>query len=152
MNDKILTWKDVINFAVNGNPTPDKRVEKTAAEWQELLTPEQFRVTRQKGTERPNSGALCSVYDAGKYKCVCCGTPLFDSTIKFSSGTGWPSFTQPIKENAIQYEKDTTFGMVRVEVLCNACDAHLGHVFPDGPEPSGLRYCINSASMILDTE
>jgi len=152
MNDKILTWKDVINFAVNGNPTPDKRVEKTAVEWQELLTPEQFRVTRQKGTERPNSGALCSVYDAGKYKCVCCGTPLFDSTIKFSSGTGWPSFTQPIKENAIQYEKDTTFGMVRVEVLCNTCDAHLGHVFPDGPKPSGLRYCINSASMILDTE
>ncbi|CAM1349542.1 Peptide methionine sulfoxide reductase MsrB [Tenacibaculum ascidiaceicola] len=152
MNDKILTWKDVINFAINGNPTPDKRVEKTAVEWQELLTPEQFRVTRQKGTERPNSGALCSVYDAGKYKCVCCGTPLFDSTIKFSSGTGWPSFTQPIKENAIQYEKDTTFGMVRVEVLCNTCDAHLGHVFPDGPKPSGLRYCINSASMILDTE
>ncbi len=152
MNDKILTWKDVINFAVNGNPTPDKRVEKTATEWQELLTTEQFRVTRQKGTERPNSGALCSVYDAGKYKCVCCGTPLFDSTIKFSSGTGWPSFTQPIKENAIQYEKDTTFGMVRVEVMCNTCDAHLGHVFPDGPEPSGLRYCINSASMILDTE
>lgn len=152
MSDKILTWKDVINFAVNGNPTPDKRVEKTATEWQELLTPEQFRITRQKGTERPNSGALCSVYDAGKYKCVCCGTPLFDSTIKFSSGTGWPSFTQPIKENAIQYEKDTTFGMVRVEVMCNTCDAHLGHVFPDGPEPSGLRYCINSASMILDTE
>ncbi|MFT0155838.1 peptide-methionine (R)-S-oxide reductase MsrB [Tenacibaculum ascidiaceicola] len=148
----MLTWKDVINFAINGNPTPDKRVEKTAVEWQELLTPEQFRVTRQKGTERPNSGALCSVYDAGKYKCVCCGTPLFDSTIKFSSGTGWPSFTQPIKENAIQYEKDTTFGMVRVEVLCNTCDAHLGHVFPDGPKPSGLRYCINSASMILDTE
>nr|BFF37332.1 peptide-methionine (R)-S-oxide reductase MsrB [Tenacibaculum mesophilum]BFF40735.1 peptide-methionine (R)-S-oxide reductase MsrB [Tenacibaculum mesophilum] len=152
MSDKILTWKDVINFAVNGNPTPDKRVEKTATEWQELLTTEQFRVTRQKGTERPNSGALCSVYDAGKYKCVCCGTPLFDSTIKFSSGTGWPSFTQPIKENAIQYEKDTTFGMVRVEVMCNTCDAHLGHVFPDGPEPSGLRYCINSVSMILDTE
>ncbi|WP_408028001.1 peptide-methionine (R)-S-oxide reductase MsrB [Tenacibaculum litoreum] len=148
----MLTWKDVINFAVNGNPTPDKRVEKTAEEWQKLLTPEQFKVTRQKGTERPNSGALCSVYDAGKYKCVCCGTPLFDSTIKFSSGTGWPSFTQPIKENAIQYEKDTTFGMVRVEVMCNTCDAHLGHVFPDGPEPSGLRYCINSASMILDTE
>ena len=152
MNDKILTWKDVINFAVNGNPTPNKRVEKTADEWKELLTSEQFRVTRQKGTERPNSGALCSVYDEGKYKCVCCGTPLFDSTIKFSSGTGWPSFTQPIQENSIQYEKDTTFGMLRVEVMCNTCDAHLGHVFPDGPEPSGLRYCINSASMILDTE
>jgi len=152
MNDKILTWKDVINFAVNGNPIPDKRVEKTPEEWQAILTSEQFRITRQKGTERPNSGELCSVYEAGKYKCVCCDTPLFDSSIKFSSGTGWPSFTQPIKENAIQYEKDTTFGMVRVEVMCNTCDAHLGHVFPDGPEPSGLRYCINSASMILDTE
>ena len=152
MNDKILTWKDVIYFAVNGNPIPDARVEKTPEEWQAMLTPEQFKITRQKGTERPNSGELCSVYDAGKYKCVCCGTPLFDSSIKFSSGTGWPSFTQPIKENAIKYEKDTTFGMVRVEVMCNTCDAHLGHVFPDGPEPSGLRYCINSASMILDTE
>ncbi len=152
MNNNVFTWKNVIDFAVNGNPTPDKRVEKTPSEWQELLTEEQFRITRQKGTERPNSGALCSVYDAGKYKCVCCHTPLFDSSIKFSSGTGWPSFTQPIKENAIQYEKDTSFGMVRVEVMCNTCDAHLGHVFPDGPEPSGLRYCINSASMILDTE
>ncbi|TDQ25407.1 peptide-methionine (R)-S-oxide reductase [Tenacibaculum caenipelagi] len=152
MNDKILTWKDVIYFAVNGNPIPDKRVEKKTEEWKAVLTPEQFKITRQKGTERPNSGELCSVYDAGKYKCVCCGTPLFDSSIKFSSGTGWPSFTQPIKENAIKYEKDTTFGMVRVEVMCNACDAHLGHVFPDGPEPSGLRYCINSASMVLDTE
>ncbi len=152
MNDKILTWKDVIYFAVNENPIPDSRVEKTPEEWKAVLTPEQFKITRQKGTERPNSGELCSVYDAGKYKCVCCGTPLFDSSIKFSSGTGWPSFTQPIKENAIKYEKDTTFGMVRVEVMCNTCDAHLGHVFPDGPEPSGLRYCINSASMVLDTE
>ncbi|CAM1347014.1 Peptide methionine sulfoxide reductase MsrB [Tenacibaculum crassostreae] len=152
MNEKILTWKDVINFAVNGNPVPDKRVEKSENEWKEELTDEQFRITRQKGTERPNSGALCSVYEAGKYKCVCCETPLFDSSIKFSSGTGWPSFTQPIKENAIKYKKDTTFGIVRVEVMCNTCDSHLGHVFPDGPEPSGLRYCINSASMILDTE
>lgn len=152
MNDKILTWKDVINFAVNGNLAPDKRVEKSENEWKEELTDEQFIITRQKETERPNSGALCSVYEAGKYKCVCCETSLFDSSIKFSSGTGWPSFTQPIKENAIKYEKDTTFGMVRVEVMCNTCDAHLGHVFPDGPEPSGLRYCINSASMILDTE
>jgi peptide-methionine (R)-S-oxide reductase len=148
----MLTWKDVINFSVNGNPTPDKRVEKTEAEWRTQLTPEQFRITRQKGTERAHTGALCSTYDEGKYNCVCCYTPLFDSTIKFSSGTGWPSFTQPIKENAIKYEKDSSFGMVRVEVMCNTCDAHLGHIFPDGPEPSGLRYCINSESMILDTE
>jgi peptide-methionine (R)-S-oxide reductase len=148
----MLTWKDVINFAVNGNPEPDKRVEKTEAEWKSELTPEQFRITRQKGTERPHSGALCTVYDSGKYNCVCCGTPLFDSSIKFSSGTGWPSFTQPIKENAIKYEKDTSYGMVRVEVMCNTCDAHLGHVFPDGPEPSGLRFCINSESMTLEKE
>jgi methionine-R-sulfoxide reductase len=148
----MLNWKDVISFSVKGNPTPDRRVEKTEAEWRELLTPEQFRITRKKGTEPAHTGELCSIYEAGKYNCICCNTPLFDSTIKFESGTGWPSFTQPIQENAIKYEKDTTFGMVRVEVMCNTCDAHLGHVFPDGPEPSGLRYCINSASMQLDTE
>ena len=147
----MITWKDVINFSVKGNPVPDKRVEKTEAEWQQELTPEQFRITRQKGTERPHSGALCTIHKAGKYNCVCCNTPLFDSTIKFESGTGWPSFTQPIKPNAIKYERDTAYGMVRVEVMCNTCDAHLGHVFPDGPEPSGLRYCINSESMQLET-
>ncbi|NJB70347.1 peptide-methionine (R)-S-oxide reductase [Saonia flava] len=148
----MLNWKDVIHFAVKGNPTPDNRIEKTGEEWKEVLTPSQYRITRKKGTEVPNTGELCSVYDDGLYNCVCCNTPLFDSTIKFNSGTGWPSFTQPIKENAIKYKKDNTFGMVRVEVMCNACDAHLGHVFPDGPEPSGLRYCINSESMKLDKE
>ena len=148
----MLTWKDVIGFAVNGNPKPDKRVEKTDEEWGALLTSDQYRITRKKGTEAPGIGALCSIYDAGKYNCVCCNTPLFDSTIKFESGTGWPSFTQPIKENAIKYKKDSSFGMIRVEVMCNTCDAHLGHVFPDGPEPSGLRYCINSESMTLDKE
>ena len=148
----MLTWKEVIHFSLNGNPTPDRRVEKTEAEWSALLSAEQFRITRQKGTEAPHSGALCSIHDAGKYNCVCCHTPLFDSTIKFSSGTGWPSFTQPIQENAIKYERDTTFGMLRVEVQCNTCDGHLGHVFPDGPEPSGLRYCINSESMTLVKE
>jgi peptide-methionine (R)-S-oxide reductase len=148
----MLTWKNVMNFSVKGNPSPDQRVEKTNEEWQEILTPEQFRITRNKGTEAVHSGALCSIHEAGKYNCVCCGTPLFDSTIKFESGTGWPSFTQPIKENAIKYEKDIAFGMIRVEVMCNTCDAHLGHVFPDGPEPSGLRYCINSESMIIERE
>jgi peptide-methionine (R)-S-oxide reductase len=146
----MLTWKEVINFSVNGNPAPDNRVEKTDQDWKALLTPEQFRITRQKGTERAHSGALCSIYDEGKYNCICCKTPLFDSTIKFTSGSGWPSFTQPIKENAIKYERDSSFGMVRVEVMCNTCDAHLGHIFPDGPEPSGLRYCVNSESMQLD--
>ena len=148
----MLTWKEVIHFSVKGNPVPDKRVEKTDAEWSEILSAAQFRITRQKGTEAAHSGALCSVHDAGKYNCVCCNTPLFDSTIKFSSSSGWPSFTQPIKDNAIKYERDTTFGMVRVEVMCNTCDGHLGHVFPDGPEPSGLRYCINSESMQLEKE
>lgn len=147
----MLTWKEVINFSVNGNPAPDKRVEKTETEWKAQLSPEQFRITRLKGTERPHSGALCTTHDEGKYSCVCCDTPLFDSTIKFSSSSGWPSFTQPIKENAIKYIKDSSHGMVRVEVLCNTCDAHLGHVFPDGPQPSGLRFCVNSESLVLET-
>jgi len=148
----MITWKNVIDYAVNGNPIPSRRVEKTEAEWKTLLTPEQFRITRLKGTERPHTGALCSIFEEGIYQCVCCQTALFDSTIKFNSSSGWPSFTQPIEENAIQYIKDTSHGMVRVEVLCNTCDAHLGHIFPDGPEPSGLRYCINSESMTLKTE
>lgn len=146
----MLTWKDIIHFATNGNPKPDKIIKKKENEWRDILTPEQYRITRQKGTERPFSGELCSIYDAGKYQCVCCNQPLFDSTIKFDSSSGWPSFTQPIKENAIKYSKDTSYGMVRVEVLCNVCEAHLGHVFPDGPAPSGLRYCINSESMQLE--
>jgi len=146
----MLTWKDIINFTVNGNPSPDRRVEKSEAEWKAQLTDEQYRITRLKGTERAHTGEHCTTYEEGKYNCVCCQNPLFDSTIKFSSGTGWPSFTQPITTNAIKYEKDTAYGMVRVEVMCNTCDAHLGHVFPDGPEPSGLRYCVNSESMILD--
>lgn len=148
----MITWANVINFAVKGNPEPDRRVEKTEEQWREQLTPEQYRITRQKGTERPHSGELCSIYDAGQYNCVCCDAPLFDSTIKYESSSGWPSFTQPIKENAIKYEKDNAFGMTRVEVMCNVCDGHLGHVFPDGPEPSGLRYCINSESMTMKTQ
>jgi peptide-methionine (R)-S-oxide reductase len=147
-----MNWNDVMRYANNGSPTAAKRVEKTEEEWKALLTPEQFRITRLKGTEPAGSGALCTAYDAGKYNCICCETPLFDSTIKFNSGTGWPSFTAPIQDNAIQYEKDTSYGMVRVEVMCNTCDAHLGHVFPDGPPPSGLRYCINSESMFLQKE
>lgn len=148
----MITWKDVINFAVNGNPEPERRVEKREQVWRDQLTPEQYRITRQKGTERPHTGELCSIYDAGQYNCVCCDAPLFDSTIKYESSSGWPSFTQPIKENAIKYEKDGSLGMTRVEVMCNVCDAHLGHVFPDGPEPSGLRYCINSEAMQMEKE
>jgi len=145
----MLTWKEVNDFAGNGNPKPTLRVEKTDAEWEELLTPEQFRITRQKGTEASFSGALCHEHDPGIYACICCGTKLFDSTIKFESGTGWPSFTQPIEENAIKYEADSSLFMTRVEVMCNTCDGHLGHVFPDGPAPSKLRYCVNSESIQL---
>ena len=151
-DNKILTWADILRFTNRGNPQPDTRVDKTDEEWRKLLTWEQYRITRQKGTEAPHTGALCSAYEPGRYNCVCCNTPLFDSTIKFNSGTGWPSFTQPIKENAVKYKKDTTFGMVRVEIMCNTCDAHLGHVFPDGPEPGGLRYCVNSESLVLQKE
>ncbi|MEM6845523.1 MAG: peptide-methionine (R)-S-oxide reductase MsrB [Bacteroidota bacterium] len=144
-----MNWNDVIKYANQGSPTPDRRVEKTEEEWREQLTPEQYYITRQKGTERAFSGALCHAYDPGKYGCICCDTLLFDSALKFDSGTGWPSFTEPVKENAIKYEKDTSYGMVRVEVMCNVCDGHLGHVFPDGPPPSGLRFCINSESIKL---
>lgn len=146
----MLTWKELIRFSDKGNLKPDFRVEKLESEWKEQLTPEQFKITRKKGTEAPYSGALCSIFSAGQYNCICCNTPLFDSTIKFDSGSGWPSFTQPIAENTIKYVKDVSFGMIRIEAMCNTCDAHLGHVFPDGPEPSGLRYCINSESMQIE--
>ena len=147
----MINWNDVLKYSKE-NLEPSRRVEKTEEEWKSQLTPEQYRITRQKGTEPAGSGALCYAHEAGKYTCICCDEPLFDSTIKFESGSGWPSFTQPIELNAIKYEKDTSFGMVRVEVMCNVCDGHLGHVFPDGPEPSGLRYCINSESIQLVKE
>lgn len=145
----MINWNTIIKYSNKGNLDPDIRVEKTEAEWKSILSPEQFRISRLKGTERAGSGALCSAHNAGKYSCICCDTPLFDSTLKFESNSGWPSFTQAIKDNAIKYHKDTTFGMIRVEAMCNTCDGHLGHVFPDGPAPSGLRYCINSESIRL---
>ncbi|MFB3387266.1 peptide-methionine (R)-S-oxide reductase MsrB [Flavobacterium sp. LAR06] len=143
----MIKWADVIHFTNKGNPTPEKRVEKTEDEWKQILTPEEYQVTRLKGTERSFSSELCSLFDPGIYECKCCGTLLFDASEKFESGTGWPSFTQPIKENAVAYYADKSYGMIRVEVVCNVCDAHLGHIFPDGPEPSGLRYCINAVSL-----
>ncbi len=142
-----MNWNVVIKYANNGSPSPDNRVEKTDDEWRELLTSEQFKIARKNGTEAAFSGELCHVYENGKYTCICCGTTLFDSSIKFNSKSGWPSFTEPIKNNVIKYEKDSSFGMVRVEVMCNVCDCHLGHVFPDGPAPTGLRFCINSESI-----
>lgn len=143
----MINWNSIIQFTKNGNPEPDKRVAKTEAEWKAQLTEEQYRITRLKGTERPHSSELCSLFEPGIYACVCCDTLLFDGSEKFESGTGWPSFTQPIKENAVGYIKDISFGMIRIEAVCNTCDAHLGHVFPDGPAPSGLRYCMNAVSL-----
>lgn len=143
----MLKWIDIIKFASTANPTPDQKVEKSEAEWKSLLSPEVFWVTREKGTERAHSSEMCSLFESGKYACSCCGTLLFEGDEKFESGTGWPSFTQPSKENAVAYHKDSSFGMVRIEALCNTCDAHLGHVFPDGPKPSGLRYCMNALSL-----
>ena len=143
----MLNWNSIIQFTKNENPEPDKKVVKTEAEWKVQLTEEQYRITRLKGTERPHSSELCSLFEPGIYACVCCDTLLFDGSEKFESGTGWPSFTQPIKENAVGYVKDISFGMIRIEAVCNTCDAHLGHVFPDGPEPSGLRYCMNAVSL-----
>jgi peptide-methionine (R)-S-oxide reductase len=143
----MLNWNNLIQFTKNGNPEPDKKVVKTEAEWKVQLTEEQYRITRLKGTERPHSSELCSLFEPGIYACVCCDTLLFDGSEKFESGTGWPSFKQPIKENAVGYVKDISFGMIRIEAVCNTCDAHLGHVFPDGPEPSGLRYCMNAVSL-----
>jgi peptide-methionine (R)-S-oxide reductase len=144
-----MRWLDVLKFAREGSPAPDRRVVKSEDEWKNELTPEQFHITRQKGTERAFTGEYCEAHEAGLYSCRCCGTLLFDSTVKFESGTGWPSFTAPVKDNVIRYEEDRTFGMTRVEVMCNVCDCHLGHVFPDGPPPTGLRFCINSASIKL---
>jgi methionine-R-sulfoxide reductase len=143
----MLTWKDILSFAEKGNLRPDSTVTRTDAEWKKLLTAEQYRITRQKGTEKAYSSEMCSLFEPGLYACVCCNTLLFDSGEKFESGTGWPSFTQPKKANVIAYHLDNSYGMQRVETTCNTCGAHLGHVFPDGPAPSGLRYCINAVAL-----
>jgi len=125
------------------------KVQKSDAEWRDILTREQYHVTRQHGTERAFTGKYHDCKDDGTYVCICCGTPLFSSETKFDSGTGWPSFYAPLDDGAVETREDNSLFMRRTEVLCGTCDAHLGHVFEDGPRPSGLRYCMNSVSLNL---
>lgn len=142
-----MNWADVLRVAAEGNPPPDRRVEKSTDEWRTQLTPEQFQVTRLAGTERAFSSKMCEAFEPGEYECVCCATVLFDAKSKFDSGTGWPSFSEPKAPSRVSYHSDASHGMVRVETTCSVCDAHLGHVFPDGPTQSGLRFCINALAL-----
>jgi peptide-methionine (R)-S-oxide reductase len=130
----------------------DTKIVKTDAEWREQLSPEAYKVARKHGTERPFTGEYNACKDDGVYRCVCCGNPLFDAAHKFDSGTGWPSYWQPVAAGAVAEKSDNSLFMRRTEVLCAKCDAHLGHVFSDGPQPTGLRYCMNSVALDLDRD
>jgi methionine-R-sulfoxide reductase len=143
-----LDWREVMRRAEKGNPAPERRVELTLDAWRTRLSPDVFRVTRQQGTERAFSSSMCSVFEPGLYLCACCDSVLFDGTRKFESGTGWPSFTTPYSDAAVSYHLDEAYGMIRIETCCAVCDAHLGHVFPDGPrDQGGLRYCMNALAL-----
>jgi peptide-methionine (R)-S-oxide reductase len=127
-----------------------EKIEKSDEEWKQSLTPQQYHVLREKGTERPFTGEYADTHNDGMYRCAGCGNPLFSSETKYESGSGWPSFYEPVAKDAVETEIDRKFGMARTEVLCAKCGGHLGHVFPDGPEPTGLRYCMNSAALKLE--
>ncbi|MCG8436174.1 MAG: peptide-methionine (R)-S-oxide reductase MsrB [Gammaproteobacteria bacterium] len=128
------------------------KIRKSDDEWRERLTPDQYAITRQAATEPPFSGKYCDTKEQGIYNCVCCGAQLFDASSKYDSGSGWPSFWEPAEQSNIEEREDLSHGMRRVEIVCARCDAHLGHVFPDGPEPTGLRYCVNSGALDLDKD
>ena len=142
-----MNWEAVLLEAKKKKDSFPFKVIKTDSEWKEMLTPEVYLITRKKGTERPFSNQMCHSFDAGIYSCACCGISLFSSVEKFDSGTGWPSFNKPIDDDAILYYDDFSYGQHRIEVCCQSCDAHLGHVFPDGPKPTRLRFCINALSL-----
>ena len=147
----MLTWKDVLARAQGANPPAPRRVERSDAEWRTRLTPEQYHVTRQHGTERAFSSDMCSRFEPGRYACVCCGTLLFDGTSKFESGTGWPSFFRPI-EGHVETKRDFKLFLPRTEYHCARCGGHQGHVFSDGPAPTGQRYCNNGVALMFVPE
>ncbi len=142
-----MDWTDVIRLARGDVNVPPRRDDRTEEEWRAALSADQYQVLRLKGTERAFSSEMCSLFQPGRYACAGCGTELFDSATKFESGTGWPSFAEPVAAGVVGYHLDESHGMQRIEAVCNICDGHLGHVFPDGPPPSGLRFCINALSL-----
>jgi peptide-methionine (R)-S-oxide reductase len=144
----MLRWKDILYYARYSNPEPPRRVMLTEAEWRARLTPEQYHVLRESHTEPPYRNAYCRRYEPGTYACAGCGSVLFEADTKYYGMSGWPSFTHPAAKSAISYHHDASHQMQRIEARCNVCGGHLGHVFPDGPAPSGVRYCINSTSLV----
>ena len=144
----MLYWRDILTYARYANPEPPRRVQRTEAEWEQLLTAQQYQVLRQHHTEPPYRNAYCRSYEPGEYACAGCGSGLFGAAAKYHAISGWPSFTQPLTRDAVAYFFDDSHHMQRVEARCNVCDGHLGHVSADGPAPGGLRYCLNSASLV----